>query len=288
MRSLKRLSHREWSTLRDNWIAHLPDIDFSTQYPEPTLGQLPPIEHTLDAAGIAELPYPEGIREAVFREAMLLVRKFIYCGALLLPLSAAGKNTWTAMLGYEAAFYGAKAFCYLLGFANLGRSSKLFLDIFPISVRKVGKNKVLFYDTIKIHRLDDRLTHELLWALTSRLIETTRFEEDLIETQTCLKLIDWDSFSSFRNSVMYDGAFWPSHADMDACDLCAGVFSPLMAEASLLAEAAQNAPFASEYFLAAAHFKKIIEGMLESLAELAPAVGVQVEALRILGQPQPN
>src|SRR5277367_4865671 len=122
MRALKRLSHRTWGTLRDNWIGHLPIIDFNIQYPELTLWQLPDIAvPELDAAGTGELPYVAGVREAIFREAIVLTRKFIYCMKIIQSLSASGRNTWTAVAAYEACFYGAKAFCYLLGFASLGR-----------------------------------------------------------------------------------------------------------------------------------------------------------------------
>jgi hypothetical protein len=163
MRALKRLSHRSWGTLRDHWIGHLPRIDFNTKYPEPTLWQLPDIDvPELDAAGTAELPYVSGVREAIFREAVLLSRKFIYCGTILHKLSVSGKHTWTAVVAYEACFYGAKAFCYFLGFASLGRSSKMYIDAFHETERKVGKERLKVCETLRFHRLDERLTHDVL------------------------------------------------------------------------------------------------------------------------------
>jgi hypothetical protein len=283
MRSLKRLEHRNWLTLRDLWINHLPAIDFAVAYPSPTLWELAPIEYPpLNAGGVAECNYVQGVREAVLREAILLVRKFIYCGTLLPTLSGVGKNTWTAVAAYEASFYGAKAVCYLLGFANLSKSSNLYLDVFCETERKVGKIKVKFYDTLRIHKLEERLNHKMLWGMTERLLDTTTFEGELLEIQTQLKIFDWDSFTSFRNNVYYDGSFWPLSATMQACDLTTGVHQMQLAEAAQLDTAASSSPFAGEYFAAATLFRKLIIGMLQTIADVAPAIKLEVEAFNAL------
>lgn len=277
------MSHRNWLNLRDLWIDHLPPIDFSTAYPSPTLWELEPIQYPpLNAGGVAECDYVSGVREAVLREAILLVRKFIYCATLLPTLSGVGKNTWTAVAAYEASFYGAKAVCYLLGFANLGKSSNLYLDVFCETERKVGKLKLKFYDTLRIHKLDERLTHKMLWGLTERLLDTTTFEGELLEIQTELKILDWDSFTSFRNSVYYDGSFWPLSATIQACDLTTGVHQIQIADAAQLENAASSSPFAGEYFAVATLFRKLIVGMLQTIADVAPAIKLEVEAFNAL------
>ena len=286
MKALKRLSKRHWLTLRDLWIEHLPAVDFSAQYPEPTLWQLPPIQYPpFNPSGTAEFPYMPGVREAIFREAILLTRKFIYCGALLPTLSGAGKNTWTAVAAYEATFYGAKAFCYLLGFANLGRSSSIYLDAFFETERRVGKEKVTFYETLRVHKLRERLTHAMLWGLTERLLDTTKFEGELRELQTQLKITDWDKFTGFRNSVFYDGAFWPLSPDVTACDLTKPVHSQHMSDAAWLEGGTSFPPFADEYFITARMFRKLITGMLQTIADIAPAVSVEIQAFETLRRP---
>lgn len=280
------MSHRDWLTLRDLWLSHLPAIDFESKYPEPTLWELPTIQHPqLNASGTAECPYIDGVREAILCEAILLSRKFIYCGTMLPTLSGVGKNTWTAIAAYEASFYGAKALCYLLGFASLGRSSNLYLDAFTPTERKVGKVKVKVHETLRVHKLDGRLGHDVLWALTARLIDTTSFEGDLREIQTQLKIFDWDKFSWFRNSVFYDGSFWPLSATMANCDLTRGVHEPRMISASLLENPSSSAPFAGEYFSVASLLRDIVMGMLKSIAELAPAIKTEVEAFNVIGAP---
>lgn len=269
--------------MRDLWISHLPTIDFAAAYPSPTLWELPPIQHPqLNAGGVAECPYVNGVREAVLREAILLIRKFIYCGTLLPTLSGTGKNTWTAIAAYEASFYGAKAVCYLLGFAHLGKSSSLYVDVFCETERKVGKLKVKAYDTLRIHKLDERLTHKMLWGLTERLLDTTSFEGELLETQTQLKILDWGTFTSFRNSVYYDGSFWPLSETIQACDLIAGVEQIQIAEAARLDDLRSSPPFAGEYFAVATLLRKLIVGMLQTIADIAPAIKLELEAFDVL------
>lgn len=119
--------------------------------------------------------------------------------------------------------------------------------------------------------------------LTARLVNTAIFEEDdLGQIQTELKLIDWGEFSKFRNRVFYDGAFWPLHADTKACDLVKGAHNAEMAIAALLEDSRSSAPFAGEYFIAATLLRKLVIGMFESLAEIAPAIEAEVDAFKAL------
>jgi hypothetical protein len=286
MRALKKLQARNWATIRDLWISHLPSIDFDAQYPEPTLAQLPPLIYpTLNASGLAELPYVDGVREAIFREAMLLSRKFIYCTSLLPTLSNTGKNTWTAIAAYEAAFYGAKAFCFLLGIAPLNRNSKVYVDAFYEREQKQGKRKIIAYDTLRFHLLGDRLTHEVLWALTVRLLNTTDFDAEQVEIQTDLKIIDWEKFQSFRNLILYDGSFWPFSEQFEKCDIAKPSINDGVCSAAYLDAMPTVAPFAEEYFVASTLLRRLIVSMLESIAKTAPALRTEISALEPLVRP---
>lgn len=282
MRALKKLSKRTWLEQRDLWIDHLPQIDFESECPAPTLIDLPKLDHPqINASGVAECDYVAGIREAILREALLLVRKFIYCCSVLPTLSDAGKNTWTAVASYEASFYGAKAFCYLLGFASLGRDSNLYLDAFYETEVKQGKQRVKSHDIVRIHRLDGRLSHSVLWALTERLIDTTIFDEELREYQTRLKIQDWNRFSSLRNRVFYEGSFWPMSSEWANCDLVRPVAIADIADAARLGEDSST-PFGGEYFSTTSLFNGLIAGMLSDIATIAPAMNTEVEAFGAL------
>lgn len=183
-----------------------------------------------------------------------------------------------AIAAYESCFYAAKAFCYFLGFASLGRSAKKFVDAFASTERKVGRNKIVVHDTLKIHNLKDRLTHDLLWSLAERLIVTTIFPAQLQQSQQYLKLVDWNHFSSFRNRVMYDGAFWPLSHELDRCDLV--VNSPIDEFRGIARlEDAASPPFAAEYFQVARQFQSLIAGMLADIGGVAPAVLREARAI---------
>jgi len=279
MRALKRLPHRDWATLRDLWVDHLPQTACHIAYPQPTLWQLPPLHVPhLDAAGTAELPYVDGVREAILREVIVLGRKLIYCGTLLPVLAKMGKNTWTAVIAYETSFYGAKALCYLLGFASLGRSSNLYVDAFHETERKVGREKKKFYDSLRVHKLDERLTHDVLWSLTSRCIETTNFDKDLDDARSALRLIDWSEYSAFRNKIFYDGGFWPLSANMADCDIIIGRPSTDIIAAAELDMSPQSTPFAAEYFRASSLFVHLIREMFMDIAKIAPSFEAEVGA----------
>lgn len=266
--------------LRDLWIAHLPDIDLDARFPEPTLFDLNLIHPPVNASGLAEIDYVSGTREAIFREAIILSRKFAYCAALLTPLSDIGKSAWTTVVAYEAAFYGAKAFCYFLGFASIGRSSNHYVDAFYETIRTVKKKKLVTHDTLMIHKLDDRLTHRVLWGLTERLINTTSFPENLQSIQTDLKIVDWGEFMSFRNSMLYDGGFWPYRESFGECDLTKPIHLPELREAAFLDNDLASAPFAPHYFKTALLLRRLVVGMLASIQELAPGIEPEVKALK--------
>lgn len=287
-RALKRIQHKDWPTLRELWIGHLPLIDFETAYPEPTLSQLQPLQHPeLDASGLAEFPYADGLREAMFREAIILSRKFVYCGALLPILSREGKNTWMAVAAYETAFYGAKTFAYLLGFAPLNRDSKIYVDAFYEVEGRRGREKIKVYDTLRVHELGERLTHEVLWALFVRLLNTASFDGERQEFQTQLKIIDWDKFSSFRNRIFYDGSFWPLSDKISQCDIAQPIANGQMDAAAFL-DNIGAAPFAGEYFNAAGLLRGLVESMLASIADTAPALRNEVSAFEVLRRPTAN
>src|SRR5258708_4329108 len=116
----KKLASRNWSTLRDWWLSSLPTLDLNSAYPAPTLWELPEFEITLGSAKKEDVvSYVPGVREAIFREAIILARKLAYCWSIAKIVGAGQRQTWTSIAAYEASFYGAKSFCYLLGFASL-------------------------------------------------------------------------------------------------------------------------------------------------------------------------
>jgi hypothetical protein len=187
------------------------------------------------------------------------------------------------MSAYETAFYGAKAFVYLMGFASMGRDSQCYLDAFVTTERRVGKSKMAVYETMRVHKFPERLTHAMLWPLVLRLLDTTTFEGELLAAQTALKIVDWEKFSALRNRIAYDGAFWPMADDLPRCDLVADVVIDEIVNAAWL-DAEVSSPFASEYFKVARLLRLMLSGIIENIAKLAPAIANEGAVYRSLGR----
>jgi hypothetical protein len=275
----KKLSPRNWTRIRDHWLGHLPPIDFDAAYPHPTLWELPDFEQTLGATKKEEIiGYIPGVREAILREAVILARKLAYCWSIAQMSAGSGRQTWTAIAAYEASFYGAKSFCYMLGFASLGRDSRFYLDAFHESTVKIKKQNVTRLD-LKIHDLHSRLEHSTLWAINERLFNTTTFAANFAQTHQALRAIDWSSFSAFRNRVMYVGSFWPFSGEQGSYDLTREFCHPEIL-AALDPLQSVVAPFAAHYFAVGKLFRSILHLMFADIAALAPAYSSEAMALQ--------
>jgi hypothetical protein len=276
----KKLAARRWAGIRDHWLGHLPQIDFDVAYPHPTLWELPDFAKTLGATGKEEIiEYIPGVREAIFREAVILARKLAYCWSIAQISAGSGRQTWTAVAAYEASFYGAKAFCYMLGFASLGRDSKFYLDAFHETAIKLKRPRIIQLD-LQSHNLQSRLEHSTLWAITERLLNTATFGPNISPTHDALRAIDWSSFSAFRNRVMYVGSFWPFADAQGSCDLAREFCHPeIFAALDPLQDVA--APFAAHYFIVGKLFRTILHLMFADIATLAPAVSSEAMALQV-------
>jgi hypothetical protein len=226
------------------------------------------------------VPNIDGAREAIFREATILARKFSHCRTLVEIAVVAGRSTWAAIAAYEACFYGAKAFCYLLGFASVARSSPFYLDAFFPVTEKRGKRLTEERYDMKFHRLPERLTHAVLWGLTERLIATTTFDGDLADLNAALRTLDWDDFSHFRNSLMYDGAYWTKLDNYQECDLVNFVSDISIYRASKRDGSLDAIPYGLQYFRGAGLLESTLSLMFSDLARLAPALAVEAAAVR--------
>jgi len=275
----KKLPPRNWMKLRDYWLGYLPQINFDLVYPQPTLWELPDFERTLGATRKEEIvEYIPGVREAIFREAVILARKLAYCWSIAQMSAGRGRQTWTAVAAYEASFYGAKSFCYMLGFASLGRDSKFYLDAFYESTIRVNKQKVARLD-LQTHNLQSRLEHSILWAITERLFNTTTFGTNFYQTHRALRTVDWSTFSTYRNRIMYVGSFWPFEDVQESCDLARDFCHP---EILAALDPLQNvvAPFAAHYFAVGKLLRSMLHLMFADIAVLAPALLSEAAALK--------
>lgn len=274
----KKLSARRWIGVRDHWLGYLPEIDFDVAYPSPTLWELPDFEKGLGKITKEEIvAYIPGVREAIFREAVILARKLSYCWSIAKLSAASGRQTWAAVAAYEASFYGAKSLYCMLGFASLGRDSKLYVDAFCETTVKIKGQKITRLD-LQLHNLQSRLEHSTLWSITERLLNTTTFDPKFSEAQTVLRSIEWSSFSAFRNRIMYVGSFWPLLDQQGSGDLVIEFCHPEIL-AALAPTKGVVAPFADHYFVVAKQFRTILHLMFSDLAALAPAYSPEAASL---------
>lgn len=278
MRSLKKLAHRNWESLRDLWVDHLPDIDFSADFPAPTLWDLPGLTEQFTNASInAQVPYIEGVRESAFREAVLLSRKFSYCRSVCVDAVTRGFPTWSIIASYDACFYGAKAFCYLLGIVSLGRHSKVFIDLFVPRMQKGRGRQEPAYDVLVAHRLDDYLTHNTLWSLTGRLCRTISLPASAQTLSDSLHSLNLERLSNFRNNVIYHGGFWLNADAPDHCDLTRVLSNVDLFRAI---ERTPDDPGESKrYFVVASKLNDALVYFFEDIARLAPSIASEAAAL---------
>ncbi|MES0024967.1 MULTISPECIES: hypothetical protein [unclassified Mesorhizobium] len=279
MVAIKKLPHRRWEVLRDLWIEYLPILDMSQEFPGPTLWDLASAAELFkNLQPDKELPYVEGIRESVFREIILLARKFSYCRNVARQSIAQGFPTWGVIAGYDACFYGAKAFCYLLGVVSVERHSKLFLDIFVPRSYKSGKTRAEAFDILTAHRLDEHLTHKMLWDITSRLCRTLVLPDNAGDLGNNLRELDFEKISNFRNNLIYDGGFWLNRDDYDHCDLTHRL--SILSLVSASTGAADPREVDHRYFYLADKFKDALIYLLSDIGRLAPSIGAEVTALQ--------
>jgi hypothetical protein len=280
MAGFKNLPHRQWEVLRDLWIEYIPEIELTESYPSPTLWQLPDLQLGVSKPEDGmEIPYVNGTRESVFREVVILTRKFLYCRLAGRDGIARGFPTWGLMANYYACFYGAKALCNLLGVASIARQSKMFLDIFARREFKVGKTRQHVYDILVVHRLEDCLTHRILWGLTGRLCRTLGMPEHAREVWSQMRAVNFETLSHYRNSLIYDSAAWPNADDYIWCDLTKrlghiDVWRFVECQGSVIKAEGEM------YVVVAERLHAILEFMLGDVAKLAPALGSEATALR--------
>ncbi len=275
---LKRIPHRSWTDIRDVWLTHIPDIHFDEEFPAPTLWDILGTERIeTPTTAIGEIAYIEGVRESVFREVVILARKFTYCRKVAICSTADGHPTWSVIAAYDACFFGAKAICYLLGFVSVSRSSRLYMDILSPRIEKKKGRSIAHYDVIFLHLFKERLTHEYLWGITARLIRTVSLPDSHEDLLRRLRSLEFEDISSLRNRLIYSGGFWLGKDVIDNCDLIREFSSFRVLRAQrFVDDACEND---DRYFQIIHLFGEIITFLFSDIADLRPGMRVEVLAL---------
>ena len=278
MSKLKNLPHRRWDIISEQWVPHIPEINIHSEFPSPTFWKYSPltqISSTLkDGDEFENIP---GLRECVFREAVIFNRKHIYCRSAALSSAAQGFSTFSYVLSYDAALYAARSYLCLLGVINFGRQSKFYLDVFGERTEKVHGKKTIKYDMNVVHHLDSHLTHEMIWKLCARMRDT--FKSLSMPDQVVQKFrnIDLSQVSNFRNNLLYDAAAWVSLDDYEHCDITNkfGSLSVMRVVSGLNKDEIEE----RSYFDLSKCLGEVLGEMFVSLSEFVPAVRSEADAL---------
>jgi hypothetical protein len=268
MATEKDLPHRTWSALRELWLEHVPadltpaDIDSLSRVVHAH-------GHPIDRAPI---PLVSGLREQALSEALFVRAKSLYCLECGIRSNDEGFATWSSMTMYEACFFAAKAFCYLLGIRDLSRDSNIYVDLF---FQEYKKGRVIF-DGHKAYLMKGRLTHSSLWKIFPRLIRTFTLDlqfhqEGILE----LRKFDFDSFSRERNRILYKSFSWSREDSIETSDM----FAPVSYIDNRRFISGENsfAEYYSGYYLVAVAVNNLIEFLIRDLGTLAPALVSEVE-----------
>ncbi|MEW9274900.1 hypothetical protein [Gluconobacter oxydans] len=211
--------------MMSNWLNHIPQ-DLLSDSPSTekliTLIATPNISTFLkDKIAFDFVP---GIRERAFQDALILRTKAIYHFHASKSLNESGHSTFTAISMYDSCFFSAKSLIYLLGLTDIGRNSCAYVELFH-KTEQPKRNKrspKIYIRPPEIHKcyiLEERMTHNMLWKIFSRMTSTLRGDHKNVVLLKKLSLKHYEQFSKERNKYSYDSAYWSRDNDIINSDL---------------------------------------------------------------------
>jgi uncharacterized protein (UPF0332 family) len=262
MANIKDLPKPNWDLLQDGWLAHIPLS---------LVGHSANVETLLKLANIdpddkVELDLVPGIRERTLSDVLVLRQKGLNCFEASQQLLNGGYSTLTALTMYDASFFCAKALIYLLGIRDTGRSSKSYLSLFYSY-----KIKRIVYDGHYSVKLAERLTHDSLWNIFVRAINTIGGSTPVINLVKTLRNNDYASFSRERNHLAYEAVGWSRSADPVSSDLFNSL-SYVDNHSYFKSLGMVEAEYVDKYYRTAHTLLGIIDGLLLTIGNFAPAI----------------
>lgn len=263
MRALKNVPHRSWASVQEHWLGNIPPDMLPSGVP---------VEELIRLSGIVledktAIGLVAGVRERTLAEALFLRDKALYCFEACGPLNSSGHSTWTALAMYDACFYAVKAFIYLMGFRDISRSSKFYLELFYEEPQKGGKGVDGHYAL----KLKERLTHEVLWSVFRRILDTLEGDDTSSAKLKELRKNSYKKFSRDRNFIIYDSYSWSVMDALEESDLYSRV-SYVDNVRYIDTAGAVRASYVDQYYRIAHSVINVIDLFVEGLGEYAPAV----------------
>lgn len=215
---------REWDTVRDSWLEHIPPLVDLPTPPDPALENLPALLQMSPSNSPNRVPDVPGLRSNALREAVYLFHKCSHANLAAQRLAADGMHSWCLFNAYHSAYLGARGIMALLGvsFPNL-KGSQVAIDLFPEHNEKAKRG------TLQIVRFEQfmmmsfpKLDQRRIWEGFQRILKMSDapcWPKSLTSEVVSLA---YEAITPPRNYFLYKAAYWPLDdliSDVDSSDM---------------------------------------------------------------------
>ncbi len=277
----QKFSKREWSELRDDWVAYVPTFPTIGARPDPgleNLASLVKIDLPSVNPGYKREPNVEGVRRNVLWEAVFLFHKCSHTNLAAQRLGQQGMHSWSMFNAYHSAYLGARGIMALLGIALpklKGEQTAIDLFIKPESrtklknLRALGLSQFQEFLIVRLPRVEQRF----LWEAFQHVLEIS--QADCLNPSLRRELLNlsFEDITPPRNHFLYQAHYWlfndlTNDASGNELDVLVGTSLDPSDEAFLL-----RLSF-SVYCL--------FEQLIRDLAENSTAIKMQIDGSRFL------
>lgn len=206
----QNLRSRNWETVRDSWIAYVPQFTAIGARPDPGLEHLEPLLQILLDKPNARYPDVSGLRTNNLWEAVFLFHKCSHTSLAAQRIAQQGMHSWCLFNAYHSAYLGAKGIMALLGVALPNLSRQVALDLCPEPERRkrarpLGSAAFEEFIIIPLPNLDQRR----VWEAFQRVLNISEVQcWDTSLRQEILNL-DYEQITPPRNRFLYRAHYWP-------------------------------------------------------------------------------
>ena len=206
LQKAKKISIRDWHTIRERWIDHVPTFASPGIPPELELCELPSVDERLNLEKKQTVTIKDnlpGLRQGVLHEGIYLFHKAAHIfGASLLHVES-GLCTWSLSSAYQSAYFAMKSILCLLGVSIVDSQTRgIFLvDVWHTEDRHQKRQK----DPIVFMYNSGKIEHGQLWACFQRAVDVTSNHESICAASFRRGLlgVEPNEFADQRNRLHY-------------------------------------------------------------------------------------
>lgn len=218
--NIKKIDGRDWDSIRDRWLEHIPNIS--------SPGDAPPLElkkffglqeiysKAAAAKGVPHLEEVKSLRSSVLWEGIYLIHKSIHVsGAAILHLDN-GQPSWSLSNVYQSSLFAVKGILALLGLSIPRLSQPFMIDCFPkrmeLTRSQIKKGHVATAE-LKFW-IFNNLNHVEHWEMLRRVLFTSTiscWDQEVIDF---LKAVSGEQFVEERNCLHYINNYWTIPKDL--------------------------------------------------------------------------